>query len=696
METSCSPTPSSVEPTSPPDWPTHSPRRLDDALQLVDGEDSKDFLVAKRKPSGACADCKSVKVRCEPVPGQRKCKRCQLKNLPCQARERKRRKAAETHEELQEKARQQDFQIQELLRQYDSQRAADKITHWMTKSNPFNSRGFPANSKSAAIRHRWMQRGLSVEQASLSYFRNAGRLDTANLPAIVNHCDLYPEEIEDLFAIFFNQINPYFSILDEGYHKPATLIWTAPFLFTVVCAISSRHYASRPELYPLAMDFARDMAGKALVEGKRSIDMCQAYLLMAVYPVPKKKWVEDRSWLLMGVAIRMAMELGLNQPAPGDCSEMERLNRVRTWLTCYCVDGSHAIQFGKMPMLPLDDYLARTLSNTWYMSSNLNNPFDVHLCGYVQVLSIMAEWRTANAAQLQDPNLNDSSIIELALETRGKLQKEIGRWREAYARELQLFPLPICRYRAFTTPMITAYLELVVLSSGFQAEFRSGSFESSVVLPLALGSAHEVIRSVIEDLAPTGYLRYAMDSNFLYVSFAASFLINLLRPKFKRMLDECQRQRIIDAVTNLTEVLTSAKVALDARHTPVLYARFLLSLLNKYHYRAQSITPSMSSHVKASPTPPSDMYFWPEVCNSSASVGSPSALGANFEDGLIYSRFGEALGLQPSHLIRQEPGYYGAHQGVSYSGDVSSFLTRNESFDLRNSAPGGRSFGPLS
>ena len=76
------------------------------------------------------------------------------------------------------------------------------------------------------------------------------------------------------------------------------------YLFNLVCAVSSRYYVSRPEIYPLAMDFARDAAGKGLVEGKQSVDMCQAYLIMAVYPVPKKKWVEDRSWLLMGVAIR--------------------------------------------------------------------------------------------------------------------------------------------------------------------------------------------------------------------------------------------------------------------------------------------------------------------------------------------------------------------------------------------------------
>lgn len=169
------------------------------------------------------------------------------------------------------------------------------------------------------------------------------------------------------------------------------------------------------------MDFARDTAGQMLVDGNQSIDVCQAYLIMAVYPTPRKRWTEDRSWLLMGVAIRytlqhqnflhfsdndirrMAMELGLNQPPPPMCDERQRLNRVRTWLNCYCVDGSHAIQFGKMPMVRLDDFVART-SRDWYKCSPMNTAFDVHLCAYVHILIVMSEWR-------QTLNLHDKGQL---------------------------------------------------------------------------------------------------------------------------------------------------------------------------------------------------------------------------------------------------------------------------------------------
>ncbi|RXW24157.1 hypothetical protein EST38_g1742 [Candolleomyces aberdarensis] len=416
-----------------------------DAVEALDGSSGHGVLIgrAKSKMSGACADCKAVKVRCEIVSGHRKCRRCELKNLPCTPRERKKRKPADTHEELQERARNQDRRIQQLLREYDEMKADHKIRQWITKFHPISTvDGYDRMAQC----YKWMQEGTSPEEAAALSF---GLPDRTHVPEIVKHCALYPEEIVELFSLFFKHVNPYFSILDDELHTPHHLIRTSPFLFTVLCAVSSRYYVSRPEIYPLAMDFARDAAGKGLVEGKQSVDMCQAYLIMAVYPVPKKKWVEDRSWLLMGVAIRMAMELKLNQPPPSGLTERERLNYTRTWLNCYCVDGSHAIQFGKMPMLRLDDYLARSSAN-WYRSSQMNTAFDVHLVAYVQILLLMAQWKSIVAQQLEN---GSTEIVEAAIRMHGRLAKEMDHWVEEYAHELSYRPLPICVYRGNTTQM---------------------------------------------------------------------------------------------------------------------------------------------------------------------------------------------------------------------------------------------------
>jgi len=52
------------------------------------------------------------------------------------------------------------------------------------------------------------------------------------------------------------------------------------------------------------MHFARHAAANALTDGWKSVELCQAYILLGTYGVPAKRWEEDRSWLYIGLAIR--------------------------------------------------------------------------------------------------------------------------------------------------------------------------------------------------------------------------------------------------------------------------------------------------------------------------------------------------------------------------------------------------------
>ena len=88
----------------------------------------------------------------------------------------------------------------------------------------------------------------------------------------------------------------------------------------------------------------------------------------------------------------MAYELSLNLPPHDTMDDREKLNRTRTWLNCFCVDGSYATQFGKVMSISQDDYVART-SRDWYMLSPLNQLTDIHLCGYVHANVVMCEFR---------------------------------------------------------------------------------------------------------------------------------------------------------------------------------------------------------------------------------------------------------------------------------------------------------------
>jgi hypothetical protein len=73
---------------------------------------------------------------------------------------------------------------------------------------------------------------------------------------------------------------------------------------TLVCAVASRYYPERPDLYSKLMSCAQQAAGQTLITGEKSVETVQAYLLLSLYPVPVKKFDENRRWIYLGLAIR--------------------------------------------------------------------------------------------------------------------------------------------------------------------------------------------------------------------------------------------------------------------------------------------------------------------------------------------------------------------------------------------------------
>ena len=71
----------------------------------------------------------------------------------------------------------------------------------------------------------------------------------------------------------------------------------------IVCAIASR-YAERKGLYEELMTYAQLAAGTTLISGPKTVDSVAAYILLSLYPVPMKKWEDDRTWLYLGMALR--------------------------------------------------------------------------------------------------------------------------------------------------------------------------------------------------------------------------------------------------------------------------------------------------------------------------------------------------------------------------------------------------------
>ncbi|GJE87173.1 Zn(II)2Cys6 transcription factor [Phanerochaete sordida] len=566
---------------------------------------------AGNKPPGACVHCKSLKVRCQFSPGETRCNRCTAGNHECVARTRKRRKAAPTHDDLRVRARQQDLQIQSLLAKLDQLHIDAKVTKWVEQSQELDKlRGDEVARPPAPETCHYYSSLIGPLDIDLS----PNGPSYSKIPMILRTGIVDSREVIDLFNLYFERINPFFTLLDGELHCPQRLIWRSSLLFTVIIACAARHH-KRQGLWALAMDIARDSAADALIMGPVDVETVQSLLILAVYPVPKKKWLEDKSWLFMGAAIRMAQEIGLDKPQTGT-DIRENINRTRAWINAYCVDGSHATQFGKMPMIKYDDYVIRKYARTWYMSLD-NSPYDNTLCGYAELLQDMLRFRrqVGPMSALPDRFREGFDIVSHSIEFDKQFVELISFWRERLEGDPNVKLCPVIRYRCHNFRMIASYLRLVILSVGFQYRLKQGLTRGDYIVEESVKVAKDGIRTVIELLWPSGFLSWAMEANFLYMAFCAGFLLNLLRPKLLPLLDAEHCRDIVKLVKELIAIISSKEVILDGRHSPALYSKFLINLLEKYY------TPALRDRIGSAESPPqhsgdedrsSEAYSWPD------------------------------------------------------------------------------------
>ncbi|KAG2335722.1 hypothetical protein BDR05DRAFT_1023426 [Suillus weaverae] len=111
-----------------------------------------------------------------------------------------------------------------------------------------------------------------------------------------------------------------------------------------VCAISSNFYTQRPELNQQLAELVQKLAFSVPVKG--------AYLFLTLWGCGAvERYEYDKTWLLLGMAIRMARELNLHrktsmirQDTPGGRARDKKVHdRERTWLLFFTLDRSYII-----------------------------------------------------------------------------------------------------------------------------------------------------------------------------------------------------------------------------------------------------------------------------------------------------------------------------------------------------------------
>ncbi|THH29923.1 hypothetical protein EUX98_g4273 [Antrodiella citrinella] len=396
-----------------------------------------------------------------------------------------------------------------------------------------------------------------------------------------------PNEVESLFTIYWNYMNLSTNLLDPELYTPQATYWRSPFLFTVVCAVASRFYTVRPALYQQAMHYAQLAAGTALIDGRHNVETVQAYTLLMLYPVPCHRWREGRTWIYLGLAIRIAMSLGLDEPnsmkPKNEQHARELLNRTRTWLAVFNFDRSIGSLYGKPPAISNTNYLA-VHSDKWWNNSPYNTGFDVHVAAHNAGLRVLADfWSKVHSNSNNPTGLNENlDIAHVASDTDDALARLWETWTSILTRQ-NVSKDAQYKFRNGLLRLTYSYARLTTLSFGFQYGFAQrthGTGASESMLWRCTRAAKDVLYAYMDEIATVEhkiYVRHGPDSQSIFVTFASTFLIKLLQPQYAPLVTRDSRIEIRELIGRLISVMQ--EIAADDRHCPMLYARFLTSLL---------------------------------------------------------------------------------------------------------------------
>jgi len=537
------------------------------------------------------------------------------------------------------------------------------------------------------------------------------------------------EEVLALFNIFFDHMNMHCNLLDRDFHTPSLVCSRSPFLLTTVCSISSKFYTARPDLHARLTELAKKLAFSVPAQGYKSVEIVQAYLLLTLYGCGAvERYEQDKTWLLLGMAIRMATDLNLHRKtavtsqdnSQGRTRDREVHNRERTWILCFCLDRSASAQMGK-PHSIKEDYIIRNASQ-WYRLPAAT-PADASLGAYCELQRILSRSLDFLYSGTSSPSgLQVDCDYLLVIKT---IETQVVAWRDEWegVRDAMIESGANLTYQGIIGRFYFNYSMLVVNSFGLQNSMEHSAVDIGHFFTRCHSSASACAVLVRDELAPRGFLKYSPDSHFVMISYAVLTLLKLVRPEFQAFLDN--EQKTFAIVKDVADTLDG--VAANPHHTPALYGSLLRALIT---VRAE---PPPSNNNESAAAPPAESNtngdgemgvnssgndtlnefqfdsemgpvidistFPPTMADSTADdnfagmLSMDSILSNNFWDSVLvpgYSNTMEGLsggfvfGAGGSGLITPRWGHSPNNSQANSPGQISSELTQQNMFDEQN------------
>ncbi|EJD02176.1 uncharacterized protein FOMMEDRAFT_87458 [Fomitiporia mediterranea MF3/22] len=601
--------------------------------------------VKATRGSRACTVCRRLKMKCVGAEHGPPCKRCEAGNHQCIFEESNRgKRSSKKHEQLTRSLRKMEKTLDTVLRSIGNPGLSSIASGMVSRSpspsnqankthalletpspppaqtvhslhhhpgsprlhslpdNELNPLGLLAEASLANRRAQYnsqnhtksdgspANKGRNVGVASDIYFK-PGPMTILPLRRLYIERQIQPEmlsfvstdEVVALFKIFFEKMNIHSGLLDPAFHTPSLVCSRSPFLLTTICAISSKFYDARPELHPKLSNLSRKLAFNVPEKGFKSVEIVQAYLLLSLWGCdPVERFEQDKTWLLLGMAIRMAVDLNLHRKtatlgqdtAEGRARDKEVHNRERTWLVCYILDRSMSAQMGK-PHSIKEDHIIQNTGLFWTKPIAVKG--DGGIAAYTELQRILSR----SLDLLYSSTTSVSGLVthcDFYLVT-NTIEAQLQSWLEEWVTKLVDPTDPASPYQIYWASIGKFYYNysmLIINSFGLQNALERSPVDIGHFFARCHSSAVACVTVVRDELGPQGFLRYSPDSHFVQCSYAVLSLLKFTRPAFRRFLvDEKKTLSLIQEIADILE-----RIAAGPLHTPALYSTFLKALVS--------------------------------------------------------------------------------------------------------------------
>ncbi|CAE6509619.1 unnamed protein product [Rhizoctonia solani] len=349
-------------------------------------------------------------------------------------------------------------------------------------------------------------------------------------------------EVDSLFYSYFAHLNSIIGLLDPRLHTAPYVRRRSTVLYTTIISVSSKFFL--PRVHQQCHALSQSLIGRALASDMCNIEYIQALSLSTFY----KDADDASSWRKVGLAIRMAYELNLHefrtQPLPTEELEARKqLNRERTWIQLVLYDFTTASQRNKPNMVP--DHDLPDVEGWVRDHPQFPCYADAQLAGSFSFLMVYRLIQSTRSSMMSSkPGGFDATIRHLFRMLDGNPKF----WATLEDASAGLAPVSrsIMRFYYFSSQLSINELYMLALVSP--------SLEvTQAALHQCKESAILVLKHVIEDMAPSGYVPYTQDGIAFATAYAGVWLYKHLARfepgtileisgLFKAVVEACEKQ----------------------------------------------------------------------------------------------------------------------------------------------------------